>query len=278
MAIDGISVLWPTYGRAPLLAEALECYLRQDWGGPSELIIYNDLAAQFLKLPTLDLPPHKRIEVLNSSVREPTLGDKRNTLLREAKYPLVTYWDDDDIYLPHRLSLGFILMHNFNPDKITQRESTREYKEWHLLPNNQMLLKYARPFGTMTARKAAIEDVGGFPPLERLQDVAMVNKMVRAGKLPNMPQVDWMPSTIYRLHSAMAGSHVSDAPNYPTTDHHNPAHNEGVRQYIVSSVQARIQLGEEPTGTIEIKPHWKADYLSMAEVAWTLQNPRLRNA
>lgn len=275
--MDGISVLCPTYGRTQLLEEVIECYVRQDWSGPSELIIYNDLAAQSLVLPSLTLPPHKKIELVNRDSREPTLGDKRNALLAMAQYPMVTYWDDDDIYLPHRLSLGFILMHNYTAGRITRRESTREYKEWHLLENGLLVLKYARPFGTLTAQKTAIESVGGFPPLERLQDVALVNKMVRAGKLVSMPQMDWMPSTIYRLRSTLAGSHVTDAPNYPTSDHHNPSHNEGVRQYIVSSVQARIQLGEEPSGTVLLTPRWKTDYLSLAEAAWAVQSPLRKN-
>ncbi len=276
MTIEGISVLVPTYGRTQLLCEVIECYLRQDWGGPSELIIYNDLGVQTLHLDA-PVPLNKSIQIFNTPLREPTLGDKRNTLLAMAKYPIVTYWDDDDIYLPHRLSLGFVLLHDYSGEKIKIREASREYKEWRLLENGLMVLRYARPFGTMTARKSAILEVGGFPSLERLQDVAMVNKMITAHKLPNLPQVDWLPSTIYRLHSTLQGGHVTNAPNTVSADPHSPVHNESVRQHIISSTAARIQLGEEPSGAVHLTPHWKMDYLKKAEEAWATQNPRLRS-
>lgn len=272
MSLPGISVLVPTYGRTTLLAEVIESYRRQDWGGPSELVVYNDLQDQHLRID-VELTPNKEISVYNTKLREPTLGDKRNTMLAMAKYPLVTYWDDDDIYLPHRLSLAFVLLHSYTDSKVVARPATREYKEWHMNDSGVLALRFARPFGTMTCLKEAIQEVGGFPALERLQDVALTNKLVRARKLVNLPQVDWMPSTIYRLHSHLKGGHVSDIPIPVLSEEKEYVNNDAIRTHMVSTTQSRLMLGEEPTGIVDVKPRWDRDYQLLAEKAWQAQRP-----
>lgn len=272
MSLPGISVLVPTYGRTHLLGEVVESYRRQDWGGPSELVIYNDLREQFLSVK-VDLPPNKKIRVYNAEKRDSTLGDKRNNMLGMSQYPIVTYWDDDDIYLPHRLSLSFILMHSYTDGVVTPRPATREYKEWHLYDNGVMILRFARPFGTMTCLKSVIQEVGGFPSLERLQDVALTNKLVRAKKLSNLPQVDWIPSTIYRLHSHLKGGHVSDVLLKVISEEQEYENNEIIRSHMIASTSARLALGEEPTGEVEIHSRWDRNYLEMAQEAWKVQKP-----
>lgn len=104
----GISCLMPTFGRvserngwlySELLEEAVNSFLLQKHT-KSELIILNDTPGQ-----TLDMFENcERVRIINAPERYPSLGDKCNVLIDEAKYEFVTRWDDDDISLPWRLS------------------------------------------------------------------------------------------------------------------------------------------------------------------------------
>lgn len=258
--MDGISVLVPTFCRTSTLAEAVACYLNQDWQGPSELVIYNDFNLQHLMVD-LKLPPNKSIKIYNSTVREETLGHKRNAMLKMASYDIITFWDDDDIYLPHRLSIGFDLLES-------TREATREPKEWHLLADGSLIIKYARPFGTMTLRKKVIDEVGGFPNLERLQDVHFASKLVYANKLCKLPVSNVIPSTIYRLQNVLVGCHVTDAPNREIKDESG---NDDVKQYVIKKALHQIETGKEPNGIINVVPNLKMDYLKAVNDEWKRQ-------
>lgn len=91
----------PTYGRPPhLLANTLACYEQQDYAGPKHLFIYDDLGnVKSAKMSNGTLHC--------STVREPSLPEKYDTMLRVAdlsKYDIVVVWEDDDVYLPWHLS------------------------------------------------------------------------------------------------------------------------------------------------------------------------------
>ncbi len=248
--MPGISVLVPTFGRTRLLAEVVECYLRQDWGGDSELVILNDLGAQYLSCGVY-AGPHRAIRITNLAHRLPTLGDKRNTLLASARYPVVTYWDDDDIYLPWRLSLGYELLHT-----PARRMAVREPTEWRMLPDGTLRHKGTRPFGTVTCYAEALRAVGGFPPLERLQDCAAVVEMVKAGHFNNTPICGRRPSTIYRLSAGVTATQVTKAPA--------GASQSAIRDYMIDGAAIAIRCGEERSGNINIVPAWHTDYVALA--------------
>jgi glycosyltransferase involved in cell wall biosynthesis len=93
-----ISCICPTYSRPELLEEAIESFLRQDFKGEKELIILNDFADQELVFD------HPEVRIFNTSERFQTLGEKYNAMFALAKGEFLTPWEDDDIFLPHRLS------------------------------------------------------------------------------------------------------------------------------------------------------------------------------
>ena len=95
-----VSCICPTYGRPELLEEAICCFLLQDYSGPKELIVLNDYAEQTLVFD------HPEVRVINLPRRFRTVGEKRNAGVALASYDLLFPWDDDDIYLPHRLSFS----------------------------------------------------------------------------------------------------------------------------------------------------------------------------
>jgi glycosyltransferase involved in cell wall biosynthesis len=72
-------------------------FLEQDYLN-KELIIMNDCSDQVFKV---NFP---NVRIINSQVRYPTLGEKRNAMIEEARGEHIAVWDDDDVYFPWRLS------------------------------------------------------------------------------------------------------------------------------------------------------------------------------
>ena len=98
LVMNGASCLCLTYGRPHLLEEALHSFLIQDYAGPKELIVVNDHPDQTLVFE------HPDVTVVNLPRRLRTLGEKRNLSVALAKYDHLLVWDDDDIYLPWRIT------------------------------------------------------------------------------------------------------------------------------------------------------------------------------
>lgn len=245
-----ISILVPTYGRTALLAEMVECYLRQDLTEPSELVVLNDLRDQTLTY-TRPLPPHQHIRFINVPKRFVDLGVKRNALVEMARYDVVTFWDDDDIYLPYRLSYGLELLGN--------RPAIREHTEWRMGIHHptSLTLRAARPLGTVTITKEALAAVGGFPDAPCIQDCHVVVNLVKAGFFNNLPPSDRRPSTIYRLHADVARAHVTNAPG--------GCNQEAIRRFVIERTALALQSGAEPSGVIDIAPRWNMDYIALAD-------------
>jgi glycosyltransferase involved in cell wall biosynthesis len=96
-----ISVILTTYNRLRLLPRAIASVLAQD-DVDFELIIVDDCSTDgtLSYLRTLTDP---RIRVL-ATARNSGVASARNTGLNEARAEIFALLDDDDIYLPHRLS------------------------------------------------------------------------------------------------------------------------------------------------------------------------------
>ncbi len=95
-----ISAMCLTYGRPRLLEEAIHSFLLQDYPGPKELVVLNDFAKQTL------LFDHPEVRIINTAARFRTVGEKRNACAALASHDILFVWDDDDLYLPWRLSLS----------------------------------------------------------------------------------------------------------------------------------------------------------------------------
>src|ERR1035438_5982967 len=83
-----------------LLEEAVYSFLNQGYGGDKELLILNDFNRQIVFVD------HPQVTVVNVPARFHTVGEKRNAAAALCRHDLLAVWDDDDIYLPHRLSLS----------------------------------------------------------------------------------------------------------------------------------------------------------------------------
>lgn len=102
-----VSCVMPTYGRPDYVNESVAMFLAQDYPH-KELIILNDCSGQHF---TVDFP---NVRVINEALRYPTIGDKRNSCVSMANGSVIAVWDDDDVYLPWRLSFSVSEMVRLN--------------------------------------------------------------------------------------------------------------------------------------------------------------------
>lgn len=96
----GVSVLIPTRSRPQLLARTLDAVAAQDYPGPVECIVVFD---QSTPDPTLEDRAGLPVRVL-ANERTPGLAGARNTGILAAGQPLVAFCDDDDTWLPTKLT------------------------------------------------------------------------------------------------------------------------------------------------------------------------------
>ena len=97
MSLPLVSCVMPTYGRPDYVAESIAMFLAQDYPA-KELIVLNDCPGQVIKC---DFPG---IRIINADTRWANLGKKRNCAVEMAQGQYIAVWDDDDVYLPWRLS------------------------------------------------------------------------------------------------------------------------------------------------------------------------------
>ncbi len=89
-------VVCPTYGRIPYLGRMLASFLSQDWDD-KHLVIINDDKNVTLHCDYLN------VTIINCN-RKMTVAEKRNIGISVGNYDLILPLDDDDIFLPNRIS------------------------------------------------------------------------------------------------------------------------------------------------------------------------------
>ena len=247
-----------TFGRPDMLNEAVECFLRQDYPGETELVILNDHPDILLEYP--DCPDN--IILINLKERLPTIGDKRNMSTDLSTGDIVMQWDDDDIHLPNRFSViaeKMTLHHYFKPVRFWYGQHGKIDER----PRKNVahaMSGYSREFYKAT---------GGYPQKHSGQDIWFE----KAAK-----QIWLIDGKLYRGKDVPKGGRqigkkarqcfdIPDEDLYyvyrfgATGSYHlcvwgpNKGYEESKRW-----VDKRIA-----PGTYIIKPHWKKDYQAMVE-------------
>jgi len=109
-AADGaipIAVVIPTRDRPGLLREAIDGVLAQDYPGPVEVLVVFDGTQPDRTLVRAD--PRRTVRVLTNA-RTPGLAGARNTGICATDKTLVAFCDDDDVWLPDKLSAQAALL------------------------------------------------------------------------------------------------------------------------------------------------------------------------
>ncbi len=195
--LPSVSCCMPTYGKsAKLLNESVQCFLDQDYAGVKELVIYNDYKNVQFEFD------HPEVRIVNSAEREPNFGAKYNATVALARNEYIFLWDDDDIFLPHRITYSLANMRN------DVFRSGRNY-----LLNGQaehLELFYSVCPSSVCIKKSVYMEMGGFDQKEEAVDVDFIKKLdVISGGYTHMPIEDiyyiyrWNPAANYH-HSAIA--------------------------------------------------------------------------
>jgi glycosyltransferase involved in cell wall biosynthesis len=243
-----------TYGRPAILAEAIQSFLQQDYPGEKELIVLNDFPQQVL---VCDDP---QVSVSNLPRRFHTLGEKRNACAALATHDLLFVWDDDDIFLPHRLSY---CVRSFDPLKRFFKPSRA-----FTLNNGQLGGPVANLFHSGACfSRSLFNEVHGYAHINSGQDMELelaFECVIGRGKNFNTIR----PEEIYYIYrwGGIGSFHLSgfgrDQPGQPTGM-------EKVGRYV----RTRMEKGELQSGTILVQPAWQIDYRELV-VSYLAQRSR----
>ncbi len=239
--LPAVSCICLTYGRPAILAEAIESFLQQDYQGRKELIVLNDYVDQIL---TFD---HPEVRVINVPKRFRTVGEKMNAAVALAAHDLLFVWDDDDIYLPHRLT--FSLAHFdankgfFKPDQA-----------WVL--NNGVLSGPRHNIfhvGSCWSR-SLFNTMRGYPAEGTGYDLLFERHLAQQFPGAATPY-SIQPAEIYYLYRwhGTGSYHMSQFGTLKAGE--NVGH-----QQVAAFVQKRANRGEIPLGRIPLQPSWQTDY------------------
>jgi len=163
-----VSCIMPTYGRPKLVPESVAMFLAQDYPN-KELILLNDCPDQEY---VADLPD---VRVINRPTRYQTLGEKRNAAIDAAQGSLIAVWDDDDVYLPWRLSYSVKQMQELGTPFFLAQEYWAYWGEEHLHHNQAAPGWIAHPH--VMFRKDLWHRAGGYPHVTIGEDSGLYRRM-----------------------------------------------------------------------------------------------------
>lgn len=236
-----ISCICLTYGRPAILEEAIYSFLVQEYAGPKELIVLNDYPDQHLVFE------HPEVRVINVPKRFNTVGEKMNVAVALSSHDLLFVWDDDDIYLPHRLT--FSLAH-FDPGQGFFKPN----QAW-MLSDGKITGPHHNIFHVGSCWSRSLFDaVRGYPAEGTGYDLIFEQRLTE--KSPRHTRVYAIkPAEIYYLYrwGGTGSYHMSGFGNL------KPGENVG-HQQVEMYVQQRANRGEIPRGHIPLQPGWKTDY------------------
>lgn len=241
-----VSCMCLTYGRPHLLEEAIESFLHQDYEGNKELIVFNDLADQELVFD------HPEVHIINVGKRFATVGEKRNATAALCTHEILFVWDDDDIFLPWRITYS---MEMFDPSRNFFKPSSA-----FVLNNGKLKGPDRNLFhsGGCWHRKL-FNLVRGYAHIGSGQDLEIEQRMekLHVGKGKNFNGIPL--DKIYYLYrwQGTGSFHLSVFGKDKTG---KIPGNDKVAHYVA----AKLKNGEVPSGRIELNPHWKQDYVGLA--------------
>lgn len=241
MGDPAVSCMCLTFARPRrILEEAVHSFLSQDYPGPKELVILNDFNAQSVRFD------HPQVTVINVPSRFRTVGEKRNAAAALCRYDLLAVWDDDDVYLPHRLS--------FSVARYDKGKRFFKPSRAFVLNNGVVTGPKANLFhsGGMWHR-SLFDDVGGYRHMGSGQDMDIeirFEKIIGRGK--NYDEIK--PSEIFYLYrwGGTQSYHLSAF----GPDRAGVSGNDRVMAYVQQHLrQGKLQLGE-----VRLSPCWSVDY------------------
>lgn len=239
----GVSCQCITYKRADFLEEAIESFLKQDYPGPKELIILNDDEEQTLHFN------HPEIKIFNIKERFSTIGEKRNESVKLSKYDLLMPWDDDDIYLPHKIS--------FCVEKLKSQglEYYNLNQGFYFSMSEKIIDLVANLFhANSTYTRKLFNKIEGYSKLNVGEDMDFEHKLMQITSdflVENFHKNEKITkqNTTYFYRWGGVSHHLSSSKN----------------KNALEEVKKYRSITEKRKGDIYLKPHWKEDYIELAK-------------
>lgn len=243
-----VSCWCAAYGRVSCLEEAIESFLRQDYKGPKELVILNDYEGQELYFD------HPEVKIINVKEHIVPLGKKFNETIKHCKGDILFCWDDDDIFLPHRISYCVKKMKNgvFHTRNILTESSEGVFE----VPKVDMANQWPIAHPTHAYTRELFDSVGGFTESDWVGVDQLFMRKV-AEKLGGHYDQEVRPEDmfiVYRFGST--GFYNTSACDIMT---------ENVSQLAAKKLESNVKEGKIPLGKIVLKPKWKKDYVKIMQ-------------
>jgi glycosyltransferase involved in cell wall biosynthesis len=239
-----VSCICLTYGRPHLLEEAIYSFLHQAYSGTKELLVLNDYDQQVLEFD------HHDVRVLNVPKRLRTVGEKMNMAVSLAAHDVLFVWDDDDIYLAHRLA--------FSIDHFEWRSGFFKPDKGWLLDNGTLHGPVHNIFHAASCWSRKMFDAaGGYPAEGTGYDLVFENRLKEANSASIIP-FEINTEDIYYLYrwGGTGSFHLSGFGDYQP--HGNVGHEE-VKAYLEKGAdEGRVQHGR-----IRLEPTWHEDYQAL---------------
>lgn len=219
-----------------LLEEAVHSFLIQDYPGDKALLILNDFGRQVVRFD------HPQVTVVNVPSRFHSLGEKRNAAVALCRHDLLAVWDDDDIYLPHRLSFSAAMYD----------EAKRFFKlSQAFFINNGVV---SGPTGNLFHsggmwHRSLFDEVGGYKHMGTGEDADLeerFHKVIGEGKDYEAPK----PSEIFYLYR-WAGTQSYHVSGFGTHESDQVV-NAKVREFALH----QLEEGVIHPGEILLQPGW----------------------
>jgi hypothetical protein len=233
-----VSCICPTYGRPELLEEAIQSFLLQDYPGPKELIVLNDFDRQVLMFD------HPEVTIINLPRRFRTLGEKHNAAVALASHDLIFVWDDDDIYLPHRLT--------FSVERFDVRKGFFKPGRAWLWNDRRLSGPEANLFaaGSCWSREL-FERVRNYAPMGLGHDMEIEARFEEVAP-GSTRSYDISSEDIYYVYR-WGG----------TGTYHGSGFGQDQHRAVGEYVHEQVRLGLLQTGQIALAPRWKVDYVEL---------------
>ncbi len=237
MALPAISCQCLTFGRTACLEEALEFFLRQDYPGPKELVIVNDLPAQRIVFD------HAEVRIVNAAARFPTIGEKRNAAIRHCSGDVIVCWDDDDGFLPGHLSACAHYIEGY--------DYARPNRCFVWADNSRIERTSGSYIAQHVFTREVFERVGGYARMNSGQDMDLDNRLRRVARC-NWPEIDAREIT-YLFRWANGEYHLSGF------GRDRPGVTSGYSR-IGEWVSCAVAEGRVPSGEVRLVPQFRQDY------------------
>lgn len=111
-----VSVVVPTHNRPKLVVEAVRAIMDQDHEGPVQVLVVFDNSTPHPIEVTC--PPGRSLRILVNDARTPGLAGARNTGILAADSAYVAFCDDDDAWLPGKLSAQMAALRAHGADAV----------------------------------------------------------------------------------------------------------------------------------------------------------------